>query len=71
MKLVISSTPLTETQKAVLANGPSFAVAPRNPPMVWTGVPSLKTIETKELRAYIYRVPRYSHAPKHNLIKKE
>ena len=30
----MSSTPLTEAQKQLLAHGPNFTISPRNPPIV-------------------------------------
>ena len=68
----LSSKPLTQAQRSVLAKGPSIAVSPRHPPNLEyiTAIESVCTKlgqqDAEELRADISRVLRSPHTP--NLI---
>ena len=71
----LSSKPLTQAQRSVLAKGPNFAVSPRHPPSLEyiTAIESVCTKlgqqDAEELRAYINRVLRLPHSPKPCLTK--
>ena len=63
----LSSKPLTQAQRSVLAKGPNFVVSPRHPPNLEyiTAIESVCTKlgqqDAEELRADINRVLRSSH----------
>ena len=69
----LSSKPLTQTQRSVLAKGPNFVVTPRHPPnleyimAIEAACTKLGQQDAEELRAEINRVLRSSHPPKPNL----
>ena len=69
----LSSKPLTQAQRSVLAKGPNFSVTPRHPPKLQY-IMAIEAVCTKlgqqdaeDLRAEINRVLRSSHPPKPNL----
>ena len=65
----LSSKPLTPVQRSVLANGPNYAVTPRQPPnleyitAIEAACTKLSQQDAEELRANINRVLRSSHPP--------
>ena len=65
----LSDVPLTPMQEAVLAHGPSFAVTPKNPPIVEyitsleVACQKLNTNTAEELRSEVYRALRHSPPP--------
>ena len=65
----LSNKPLTPAQRSVLAEGPNFAVTPRQPPnleyitAIETTCMKLSQQDAEELRANINRVLRSSHPP--------
>ena len=67
----LSSKPLTQAQRSVLAKGPNFVVSPRHPPnleyitAIETACTKLSQKDTEELRADIKGLP----TPKPNLSK--
>ena len=71
----LSSKPLTQALRSVIAKGPNFAVSPRHPPNLEyiTAIESACTKwsqqDAEELRADINQVIRSSHPPKPNLTK--
>ena len=71
----LSSKPLTPAQRSVLAKGPNFAVAPKQPPnleyitAIEAACTKLSQQDAEELRAEVNRVLRSSHPPKPNLTK--
>ena len=71
----LSSKPLTQTQRFVLAKGPNFAVTPGIPPnleyitAIETACSKLSQQDAEELRAEINRVLRSSQPTKPNLTK--
>ena len=71
----LSSKPLTNAQRSVLAKGPNFAVSPKHPPnleyitAVETACTKLSQQDAEELRADINWVLRASQPPKSNLTK--
>ena len=73
----MSSKPLTQAQRSVLAKGPNFEVTPRHPPNL-EYIMAIEAVCTKlgqqdaeELRDEINRVLRSSHPPKPNLTKSQ
>ena len=71
----LSNKPLTPAQRSVLAKGPNFVVAPKQPPNL-EYITAIEAVCTKlsqqdaeELRAEVNRVLRSSHPPKPNLTK--
>ena len=71
----LSSKPLTQAQRSVLAKDPNFAVIPRHPPIL-EHIMAIESVHTKlgqqdaeELRDEINRVLRSSHPCKFNLTK--
>ena len=73
----LSKTGLTDSQKAVLAKGPNYALTPRHIPNVdyITAIesmcPKLKEDDAMELRADINSLLRRAKVPKSNLTKQE
>ena len=73
----MSSKPLTQAQRSVLAKGPTFAVTNRHPPnleyimAIETACTKLGQQDVEELRAEINRVLKFSHPPKPNLTKSQ
>ena len=73
----LSKTSLTEGQKAVLAKGPNYSIAPKNIPNVdyITAVeslcPKLKKEDDMELRVEVNSLLRKAQTPKPNLTKQE
>ena len=71
----LSSEPLTQAQRSVLAKGPNSAATPRHPPnleyimAIETECIKLGHQDAEELMAEINRVLRSSHPPKPNLTK--
>ena len=71
----LSSKPLTNTQRSVLAKGPHFAVSPKHPPnleyitAIEAACTKLSQQAAEELRADINWVLRASYPPKPNLTK--
>ena len=71
----LSSKPLTQAQRSVLAKGPNFAVSPKQPPNLEyitateAACTKLSQQDAEELRANINRVIRSSQPPKPNLTK--
>ena len=71
----LSSEPLTQTQRSVLAKGPNFVVAPRHPPnlqyimAIEVACTKLGQQDAEELRDEINRVLTSCHTPKPNLTK--
>ena len=71
----LSSKPLTQAQRSVLAKGPNFVVAPKHPPnleyitAIEAACTKLSQQDAEELRADINGVLRASHLPKPNLTK--
>ena len=69
----LSSKPLIQPQRSVLAKGPNFVVSPKHPPNLEYITPieatctKLSQQDAEELRADINRVLRSSHPPKSNL----
>ena len=65
----LSSKPLPPAQRSVLAKGPSFAVAPKQPPnleyitAIEAACTKLSQQDAEELRAEVNRVLRSSHPP--------
>ena len=65
----LSSKPLTQPQRSLLAKGPNYAIAPRHPPNLeyLTAIESVCTKlsqqDAQELRADINTVLRGSHIP--------
>ena len=65
----LSSKPLTNAQRSVLAKGPSFAVSPKYPPdleyitAIEAACTKLSQQDAEELRADINQVLRASHSP--------
>ena len=65
----LSSKPLTQVQRSVLAKGPNYAVAPRQLPnleyitAIEAACTKLSQQDAEELRANINRVLRSSHPP--------
>ena len=63
----LSSKPLTQAQRSVLAKGPNYAVTPRQPPnleyitAIEAACTKLSQQDAEELRADINRVLRSSH----------
>ena len=63
----LSSKPLTQAQRSVLAKGPNFAVSPRHPPnleyitAIESACTKLSQQDAEELRADINQVLRSSH----------
>ena len=63
----LSSKPLTQAQRSVLAKGPNFVVTPRHPPnleyitAIETACTKLSQQDAEELRADIYGVLSSSH----------
>ena len=71
----LSSKPLTQAQRSVLAKDPNFMVTPRHPPNLQY-IRAIESVCTKlgqqdaeKLRAEVSRVLRSSHPPKSNLTK--
>ena len=73
--IILSSKPLTQAQRSVLAKGPNFAVSPRHPPnleyiiAIESACTKLSQQDAKELRADINQVLKSSHPTKPNLTK--
>ena len=73
----LSSKPLTQAQRSVLAKGPNFAVSPKHPPNleyttdIEAACTKLSQQDAEELRASINWVLRASHPPKPNLTKEQ
>ena len=73
----ISSTPLTQAQRSLLAKGPNYAIAPRYPSYLEyiTAIefvcPKLGQQIVEEFRANINRVLRGSYPPKSNINRAE
>ena len=71
----LSSKPLTQAQRSVLAKGPNFAVSPKRPPnseyitAIEAACTKLSQQDAEELRANINHVLRSCHPPKPNLTK--
>ena len=71
----LSSKPLTQVQKSVLAEGPNFVVSSRHPPnleyitAIESACTKLSQQDAEEHRADINQVLRSSHPPKPNLTK--
>ena len=71
----LSSKPLTQAQRSVLAKGPNFAVSSRHPPnleyitAIESACTKLSQQDAEECRADINQVLRSSHPPKPNLTK--
>ena len=65
----LSSKPLTPAQRSVLAKGPNFVVAPKQPPnleyitVIEAACTKLSQQDAEELRAEVNRVLRSSHPP--------
>ena len=73
----LSNIPLTPAQESLLAKGPIFAVAHKNPPNV-DYIAAIESVcqklteqDAEELRADINGLLRRAHAPKPNLNKAE
>ena len=68
---------LAEAQKAVLANGPNFAIIASHIPNIdyitakESMCPKLKEDDAMELRLYIYSLLRKAKVPKPSLTKQE
>ena len=73
----MSKKPLTESQVKLLANGPNYAVAPRNPPSaeyitaVEKTCQNLTQGEADEMRAEIKAAIKRSHPPRPNITREE
>ena len=69
MGINISSKPLTNAQRSVLAKGPYFVVSPKHPPnleyitAIGAACTKLSQQDAKEPRADINQVLRASHPP--------
>ena len=71
----LSSKPLTQAQRSVLAKGSNYVVSPKHPPnleyitAIEAAFTELNQQDAEELRAEINKVLRSSHPPKPNLTK--